>query len=157
MGVEIDVNKNLFDEDNYLLFVGGNLSYIDSEVELSDDSLRLEGESANGRVLQGQSEWLANFQLGFDHYPTEQKFTLLVNYFDDRIFRISRGEATGPEEEVGRVIVDLTYEKLFGESLTFEASVKNLFNEDVEFAQNGGTIESFQTGTLIGVGLKYEF
>ncbi len=157
MGVEIDINKNLIDRDNYLLFIGGNLSYIDSEVDLSEDSLRLEGEAANGRTLQGQSEWLGNIQLGFDHYPTEQKFTLLVNYFDDRIFRISRGEANGPEIEDGRVLVDITYEKLFGESFTLEASVKNLFNEDVEYSQNGGVIESYQTGTEIGVGVKYTF
>ena len=157
LGVEVDINKNLMDEDNYLLFIGGNLSYIDSEVDLSEDSLRLEGESADGRTLQGQSEWLANFQVGFDHYPTEQKLTLLINYFDDRIFRISRGAANGPEEEVGRVIVDITYEKLFGDNLTLEASVKNLFNEDIEYSQNGGTIESYQTGTSIGIGMKYEF
>jgi TonB-dependent receptor len=156
-GIEIDANKNLMDHDDYLLFVGGNLSYIDSEVELSDDSLRLEGSAADGRRLQGQSEWLANFQLGFDHYPTEQKFTLLVNYFDDRVFRISRGEATGAEEEVGRIIVDLTYEKLIGDAFTFEASIKNLLNENVEYSQNNRVIESFQTGTLIGVGFKYEF
>ena len=61
-----------------------------SEVQLGAVSLRLEGEGANGRKLQGQSEYLANLQIGFDHFPTSQKFTLLANYFDDRIFRVAR-------------------------------------------------------------------
>jgi len=158
-GIEVDVNKNILDRDEYVLWVGGNVSYIDSEVELSDDSLRLEGSSANGRALQGQSEWLANFQLGFDHYPTEQKFTLLVNYFDDRIFRIARGETNGPEFESGRLLVDFTYSWLFGENLewSLDAQVKNLLNEDVEYEQNGNVIESYQTGTAFEIGITYEF
>lgn len=157
LGIEIDANKILIDEDDYTLFVGGNVSYIDSEVELSEDSLRLEGQAADGRQLQGQSEWLANIQLGFDHYPTEQKLTLLVNYFDDRIFRISRGASTGPEFEVARVVVDLTYEKLVSDALTLKASIKNLLNENIEYSQNGRTIESYQTGTSFGVGFSYRF
>jgi outer membrane receptor protein involved in Fe transport len=157
LGVEMDANKTLIDEDEYLLFIGGNIAYIDSEVDLSADSIRLEGAAADGRQLQGQSEWLANVQLGFDHYPSEQKITLLLNYFDDRIFRISRGAATGAEIEVERIVIDVTYEKEFSESLTVKASIKNLLNEDVEFSQNGRTIESFQTGTLLGVSLSYRF
>jgi outer membrane receptor protein involved in Fe transport len=157
LGIEIDANKILLDEDDYTLFVGGNIAYIDSEVTLSADSIRLEGAGADGRQLQGQSEWLANVQFGFDHYPTEQKLTLLVNYFDDRIFRIARGAATGPEIEDARVVIDLTYEKMFSEALTLKASIKNLLNEDVEYSQNGRTIESYQTGTSIGVGVSYRF
>ncbi|GHD31003.1 TonB-dependent receptor [Parahalioglobus pacificus] len=156
-GIELDATKNLLDEDEYLLFLGGNVSYIDSEVELSEDSIRLEGESANGRVLQGQSEWLANVQLGFDHYPTEQKVTLLVNYFDDRIFRVARGTQNGPEIESGRIIVDITYSKMFGEALTLSAQINNLLNDEFEFVQNGNTIESFETGTTFQVGLTYQF
>lgn len=157
LGVEIDANKNLLDEDDYLLTLSGNIAYIDSKVDLSADSLRLEGSAADRRALQGQSEWLANIQLGFDHYPSEQKFTLLLNYFDDRIFRISRGATNGPEVEVARVLVDFVYERMFSENFTVEASIKNILNEDVEYSQNGRTIESYQTGTRIGVGMSYRF
>ncbi|MDA8752842.1 TonB-dependent receptor, partial [Halieaceae bacterium] len=122
-----------------------------------EDSIRLEGEAANGRQLQGQSEWLANLQLGFDHYPTEQKFTFLVNWFDDRIFRIARGAQTGPEVESGRIIIDLTYEKRFSDALTLELQIKNLLNEEVEYEQNSGVIESYQTGTEFGISVNYEF
>lgn len=157
LGVEIDANVDLWEGDTYLLFLGGNVSYIDSEVTLSADSLRLEGADADGRQLQGQSEWLANLQIGYDHYPTDQKLTLLVNFFDDRIFRVARGAGTGPEFEDGRVLIDLTYENLLTESLKLEASVRNLLNEKVEFSQNDRVIESYEEGTVIGVGLTYSF
>ncbi|WP_187276515.1 TonB-dependent receptor domain-containing protein [Parahaliea maris] len=156
-GIELDANMNVLDETDYLMFVAGNVSYIDSEVELSADSIRLEGANANGRALQGQSEWLGNIQLGFDHYPTEQKFTLLLNYFDDRIFRIARGANTGPQIEDGRIIVDLTYEKMFSESLTLELQVKNLLNEKVEYSQNNNVIESYENGTIFGASITYQF
>lgn len=156
-GVELDGTMDLWSSDEFLLFVSGNVTYIDSEVTLSEDSLRLEGASGQGRQLQGQSEWLGNLQFGFDHFPTEQKFTLLLNYFDDRIFRISRGAATGPEFEDGRLVVDLTYENLLTDALTVEASIKNLLNEEVSYSQNSSQIEGYETGTIIGVKLKYAF
>lgn len=156
-GVELDANVDLMDSDDYLLFVSGNMSYIDSEVDLSEESLRLEGANADGRELQGQSEWLANVQLGFDHYPTEQKFTLLLNYFDDRIYRVSRGASVGPEYEDSRVLLDFTYEKLWSENITIKAQVKNILNDEIEYSQNGNTIESYEVGTLIKGSVTYRF
>lgn len=156
-GVELDGTVDVLERDDSLLWVAGNIAWIDSEVTLSDTSLRLEGENADGRELQGQSEWLGNIQVGYDHFPTEQKVTLLLNYFDDRIYRVARGANNGPEYEVERLVVDITYEKIFSEEITLKASIQNLLNEDVEYSQNGNTIESYQTGTLIGVGVSYQF
>ena len=156
-GVELDAYKVVWDDGENLMFVSGNITWIDSEVELTEDSIRLEGEDAIGRELQGQSEWLANFQIGYDHYPTEQKVTLLVNYFDDQIFRVTRGDNIGPELLVGRTLVDLNYEKLWGESLTLKLQIKNLFNEEFEYERDGVTIESFEEGTSVSASITYEF
>jgi len=156
-GIEIDAFKYLIDDDTTQLFVAGNLSYIQSEVDLDAESIRLEGRGSDGRELQGQSPWLANIQIGYDHFPTEQKLTLLINYFDDRIYRITRGGTNEPETESGRTIVNLNYEKLFTESITFKAQIKNLFNEKVEYENNGRIIESYEEGMSISVSVEYEF
>jgi outer membrane receptor protein involved in Fe transport len=124
---------------------------------LDGDSIRLEGTDAIGRELLGQSPWLANLQFGFDHYETEQKVTLLVNFFDDRIYRVTRGVNNTPEYEKGRVLVDLNYEKLFGESLTFQAQIKNLLNEKVQYEMNDRVIESYEEGTSLSLKLEYQF
>jgi len=156
-GIELDGTKNVWENDDYLVFVSGNVSYIDSKVDLSADSIRLEGNSADGRELQGQSEWLSNVQIGMDHYPTDQKFTLLVNYFDKRIYRVARGTNTGPEYEDGRTLVDFTYEKIWSDALTIEASIKNILNTKVEYSQNNNTIESYNVGTFFKAGVTYKF
>ena len=92
-----------------------------------------------------------------DHYPTEQKFTLLVNYFDKRIFRVARGANTGPKYEDSRVIVDFTYEKEWNENLVLEGSIKNILNSKVEYSQNDNTIESYNVGRFFKVGVTYTF
>ncbi len=156
-GVELDAYKVVWDDGENLLFIAGNITYIDSEVELTEDSIRLEGEDAIGRQLQGQSEWLGNLQIGYDHYPTEQKLTLLVNYFDDQIFRVTRGDNVGPEELAGRTLIDLNYEKLWGDALTLRVQLKNILNEEFEYQRDGVAIESYEEGTSISASFTYEF
>lgn len=159
-GVELDFSKNLIDRADILVSLSGNISYIDSEVDLDDNSLRLEGSDSLKRELQGQSPLLANIKLGFDDYESDQKFTLLVNYFDDRIYRVTRGENNGPEYEVGQVQIDLNYEKTFysgDDVMTFKAQVKNLLNEDVQWEQNDVVVESYKQGTSLSLIFGYEF
>lgn len=156
-GAEIEGAFNIIDNDSMLVFVNGNASYIDSEVVLGPDSLRLEGAAANGRALQGQSEYLANLQIGVDHYASEQRFTLLLNYFDDRIFRIARGAALGPEVRSGRYLLDATYDKQFSDALSLQLIVRNILDDEIEWTQNSNVIESFQTGTSFSLKLNYEF
>jgi len=105
--------------------------------------------------LQGQSEYLANLQIGYDHYPSEQKVTLLVNYFDDRIFRTARGAALGPVVEVGRTLIDMNYEKSFSEQWTLKLKLKNLTDEPVSYTQNNNLIEVYEVGTSISLSLDY--
>ena len=156
-GVEIEFSKDVIDTASWYGFLSGNVSYIDSSVALGADSLRLEGTGADGRALQGQSEYLANLQFGLDHYPTEQKLTVLLNYFDDRIFRIARGAAAGAEIETGRYLLDLTYEKRFGDAMSVEMVIKNILDDEIEWTQNSNVIETFQVGTSFNVKLNYEF
>ena len=156
-GIELDFNTTLMERDNFLIFLNGNLSYIDSTVDLSDNQLRLEGETANGRPLQAQSEYLANLQLGLDHFPSDQKITVLVNHFDDRIYRIARGAARGPIMEKGRLVIDLTYENLISDHWVLKFKVRNLTNEPVSYVQNNREIELYETGTSISASLSYEF
>ncbi len=159
-GIELDFTKYLIDTGDALAFVSGNVSYIDSEVELDDDSIRLEGEDSIGRDLQGQSPWLANLQLGYDDYQDQQKFTLLVNFYDDRIYRVTRGGNNGPEYEKGRISVDFTYEKTFErleDSVVLKVKLKNILDEPFEKERNDQIIESYKEGTSLSLGLSYEF
>jgi len=157
-GVEIDGRINMFDNGTWLGFVSGNLTFIESEVDLNDSSLRLEGEQARGRELQSQSPFLANLQLGFDHFPTEQKFTILFNYFDDRIFIVERAPRNSIYE-TGRGELNVNYEKTFNmdHPLTFKAQVKNLLNPETEYVIDDQVLESFKRGIEYSFELAWEF
>ncbi|HCG77811.1 MAG TPA: TonB-dependent receptor, partial [Oceanospirillales bacterium] len=75
-GLEFDIRKNFIETIYGSAFVAGNLALIDAEVTLSDESARFEGRDT--RRLQGQSETLANVQLGFDGEEYGHSLTLLV-------------------------------------------------------------------------------
>lgn len=154
-GVEIDGNLTLVDglEGPHLLVLGGNVSFIDSEVELDSLSQRLEANPM--RELQGQSPFLANLRLSWDYAPWAQKFTLVANYFDDRIDRISRGQPA--IEEAGRLIVSANYEKEIFTSSKISFRVKNLLNESVEYLQGGRVIERYDEGVEMSAGYSVNF
>jgi outer membrane receptor protein involved in Fe transport len=46
---------------------------------------------------------------------------------------------------------------LFGESLTFQAQIKNLLNEKVQYEMNDRVIESYEEGTSLSLKLEYQF
>ncbi len=156
-GVELDASANMFETTSWLGFVAGNITYISSEVELNSTSLRLEGENADGRELQGQSPWLANLQFGFDHFPWDQKFTLLVNYYDDRIYAVNRGSFVGPRYEIGRTMVNFNYEKQFGEAFKLKAKLGNLLDEPVEYSVDDEIVESYKEGIDYSLSASFEF
>ncbi len=156
-GIELDFFKQVFDGDTWGVLVGGNISFIDSEVSLDEESLRLEGDDAQGRELQGQSPVLVNLQIGLDHLPTGQSVTLLVNSFDDKMYKVGRGSDFGNEIELGRTSLDLSYEKEFLNASKITFRIKNLLDEKVEYSQNGNTIEGYSKGTAISLKYAHQF
>lgn len=154
-GLEVDFRVNTLDTDSFSGFVGGNLSYIDSEVDLgSGRASILEGSS--NRPLQGQSEYLANVQIGFDHLSTGQSVTVLGNYFDDRIFTVGRGDLDN-ELEDGRTTWDLVYSYDATEVLTVKGKLKNITDEKVSYSRAGSETESYQVGTSLSISADYLF
>lgn len=152
-GIELDANVTLLDSARHGLSVGGNLAFIDSEIELDDVGARLEIDPK--RELQGQSPFLANLQISWDYFPWGQKFTLLANYFDDRIDVVTRNQP--PIEEKGRLLVNLAYEKALFSASTLSFKVKNLLDADVEYIQGGRTIEKYGEGLELSLGYSVRF
>lgn len=99
-GVELDFRK-YFDSPldwtgDSRLFVGTNYTWSDSEVQVEDGNVAytLAGNGRpqdatelvrDGSRLQGQSEHLANLQLGIENPTTGSQATLLVGYASERI------------------------------------------------------------------------
>ena len=119
----------------------------------------------DGRRLQGQSEHLANFQIGYDNPDAGAKFRILVNYASDRIRRAENRTANIPAilEEVP-MTVDLTYSRDFeihGKAYEFSAKAQNIFGEDYKAFQEGADqtiiVDGYDRGTAFSVSIKRIF
>jgi outer membrane receptor protein involved in Fe transport len=136
------------------LFVGSNYTWSHSEVKVDEDDVvfPLSGGGAarsaadllrDGSPLQGQSEHLANFQLGIEDAQARTQMTLLATYVGERIS--ARGRPGQPDlvQDPGTV-VDLVLRQgfeAFGQDMTFGVEARNLLGEDFEeFQEQGGGV-----------------
>jgi hypothetical protein len=173
-GAELEVKK-IFDSpfefwaDGSFL-VQANYTYSSSELKVSagDTIIRPNGQVADassfivsGARLQGQSEHIANFQLGLA--DTSNQATLLLTYASER--SSARGSEGQPDiiAEPG-VMLDFVYRRSFelaGREMGFSFKAGNLLGEEFLESQEygGGTIinNSYNLGTSLSVGLSAEF
>lgn len=153
-GIEFDASKRVLDGIDHVIDLSGNVAFISSEISLDADGQRLEGITS--RELQGQSPFLANFQVAYDNYAWDATMTFVANYFDDRIDAVSRAPAA-PIVETGRLDINFTAEKKFrgGSALSFK--VRNLLNQPIERTQAGGVVETWENGIDISLGYSLDF
>ena len=161
MGIEIDANVELFNGDNWEGFIAGNLSYTDDKLERDSKSLQLEPDFE--RSLQGLSKYIANLQFGIDHISTGQSFTLVANYFDDRIDRLSAQSIINKAiVEVGRVDLGLNYEVEFINGTELSFKVSNLLDAKTRFERESilgqvNFVEEYKRGRVYQLGLSHSF
>jgi outer membrane receptor protein involved in Fe transport len=128
-------------------FVSGNLSWIDSEVDLPN------GET---RALQGQPEYIANLILGFDDIERNQELTLLLNQVGDTIVDV--GVSQQPDIILEpRLDLTMNYRWYFADNWQFLFKGENLLDSEVEFTQGGNVFQQYKTGRQYTFGLNWNF
>jgi outer membrane receptor protein involved in Fe transport len=135
------------------MFVAGNLTLSDSELQLGDAAAALTNDS---RRLTQHSQWVVNLHLGYDSPDARHSASLVYNVYGDRIFSAGRqpdpslpGAADAFEQPIH--LVDLVYSFYPTDSLTFQLKVQNLLNDEREITQDsqtGGEVTIFEQ--LIG-------
>ncbi len=153
-GIEVDGSKLLWDGIDNVVTLSGNLAFIQSDVELDADGQRLELNP--NRELQGQAPFLGNLQFAVDNYEWDIKLTLVANYFDDRIYVVTR-RPQPTIYEVGRLDFSLNAEKKFVGGSKVSLKIKNLLDEPTEYRQENQIIESYKRGTSLSLGYSYAF
>ena len=136
--------------------VVGNLAFIRSEVGIGD-SVVVRGVSTRQtspqRSLQGQSPYVANAILGYQHPTLGTELSLLYNVFGRRIDSV--GYETLPDiYEEARHSVDVTLSQLFGKFL-IKCTAKNLLNSPHTFTQGGEICQRYKTGRSFSLGISY--
>ena len=159
-GIEVEGYKRLdFFGEDFLngigedFYVQANVSFIDSEVEIAPENQGV--LTTLVRPLQGQSDWLFNFQMGYEPMAGTTA-TLLYHYFGERISDV--GVETAPDfiqqpfGELNFVFIrDLTDDL----AMTFKA--KNIMDERYEVTQDGFVANGYNRGREFSFQLDYTF
>ncbi|MBA4164290.1 MAG: TonB-dependent receptor [Erythrobacter sp.] len=116
----------------------------------------------DGDALTGQSDHIANFQLGLEDTEKTQQFTFLFNYASKRV--TSRGFQRPDVIENPGLTVDFVARSelgLFGRPFELELEVRNIFGRDnFEFQANDTNrieVNTFDVGTSFSLGISTEF
>lgn len=164
IGLELELRKNLLmkSEEDALLTLGFNGSYIHTEQDLEDvTGTFTTAFNRDKEALEGASDWVLNmdatYSPEFGNY--KPRFTLVGSYFSDRIYSIGSG-SLGNIVEKSVTSVNLVWNSPITEKLNLTVSAQNLLNPNISFVrENTGsgdiTISEFKAGVNVGFSLKY--
>ncbi len=154
-GIEWEAYKSLdflggIGEDFYLQ---ANLSFIDSAVEISEENAGIVTNLS--RPLQGQSDWLFNFQAGYEPF-TGTTATLLYHYFGERITEVGiEGAPDLYEQPFGEL--NFNFIRELNENWKIQAKGRNLLDERSEVTQGGLISTAYNRGRQFSFQVDYTF
>lgn len=145
-----DLSSLLFDG----LFTTGNITWSDSEVTIDP---AFAGSLTNTtKRMTGHSEYVVNFQLGYDSADGNHSASLVYNVFGERILASgAEGREDAYEQPFHSLDLVYTYYPDFSKTLKFK--VKNILDEDFEVEQSNVLVRSKELGVGFSVDFKWEF
>jgi outer membrane receptor protein involved in Fe transport len=182
-GAEIEAKKyfEFLDSTPFIAnkrwLVQANYTWSDSEVSVEPgDFVRTPGGGgtdedatffiADGSRLQGQSEHVANLQLGWEDDTARSQATIIVNYVSERVSARGAGGAGSREPDYIQdpgIFLDFVYRKEFevgGRDLGFSLELRNLLGTDFDEFQELGNkilINNYELGSSASVSLSARF
>ena len=154
-GIEIEAYKRLdflgqLGEDFY---VQGNVSFIDSSVEIRDEDRG--SLTSTSRALQGQSDVLFNAQVGYEPYSGTTA-TLLYHYFGDRIAEVGIESAPDLIQE-GYGELNFVFIRELDDHWQITAKAKNILDARSEITQGSLLTNGFNLGREASLQVQYRF
>lgn len=121
----------------------GNAAVILSRVGFSSGQATL--QTSRNRPLQGQSLYVVNLGMGWDHPATGTEINVLYNAFGRRISEVGFDRLPDVyEEPVHRL--DLTASQRLGKGFRVRLALSNLAYQPIEARQGGVTVYRYQPG-----------
>lgn len=136
-GVELEARKSLdlftpaLKEFTFL----GNVTIVHSRVDLDTEQTGI--QTSSSRPLAGQSPFVVNVSLDWNHEKTKTRIRGLYNVFGARISQVGLNGIPDMYEQP-RHIVDLSAAQGIGEHLDLKATLENVLNAPVRFTQGEG-------------------
>lgn len=173
-GVEMELRKDLFQQNSTKLYAFVNGTYLNTSQELSAEKVAAETLTAYSNQIsidpsktkdkmQGASDFLANVNLGLEQKWGENNtldFVVSYSHISDNIYAI--GYATkGNLVDKAVNMLDAVAKINFSNGIGFSVSGKNLLNPHftrVQDNQNGEvTVKDYRKGMNLGIGVSYQF
>ena len=158
-GWELDFRKEFVLGSGYghEFFVQGNYTDIHSEVDLDDDS----AEYDLNRPLQGQPDYIANIQLGYDHLDSGQELTLVFNRKGKELVIVTPAVGSNVTNVYSEPYDDLKliYTKRFGDDLKLSLSGENILDSEKRqyYEKYDKAYLSYKPGVKYKLKVSYQF
>ena len=154
-GIEWEVYKDLgfLGETGEDFYLQANVSFIDSSVEISEENAGIVTNLS--RPLQGQSDWLFNFQAGYEPF-TGTTATLLYHYYGERITEVGiEGAPDLYEQPFGELNFNFIQE--LNENWKIQFKGRNLLDERFTVTQGGLISTAYDIGRQFSLQVDYAF
>lgn len=164
IGAEFELRKKLDQVSDHLsnFQFGANLSLVYSRVDIPANELQRIRvsipEAEDTRELQGQSPYLLNLNVLYDHLESGTSASLFYNVFGERLSEVTLG-ATPNIFEKPRHTLNFSVEQKFWQNFKLKFSAKNILDSQVEkihrFKDKEFVYQKYSTGRNFAVGLSY--
>lgn len=164
-GVEFEARfrLDLIDEMLSDFSIGGNLSFVNSEVDIAETELAqrlaIDPNSPKTRELQGQSPFILNLDLSYNNFNSGTTASLNYNTFGERLSRVSANVTPDVYEQPASQLDLILSQKLYG-PLSLKFAVKNLLNssykEIYRFKGEEYIYQEYKYGLSYGIGLSVD-
>ena len=145
--------------------IGSNLTWSSSELTLSDAEKSAFGATTNSnyketRALEGQSEWIFNFDFSYQNEDLGLTSTLIYSFYDERLEAASYNLPNDVWEDA-YTNLDFITSYNFGKNDDWDLkfSAKNIIPE-VRISRIYGTqtiVSKYETPTTFGISLSKDF
>ncbi|RZO63841.1 MAG: hypothetical protein EVA70_08900 [Parvularculaceae bacterium] len=116
------------------------------------------------RALQGQSDHIANVQIGYRDFELGSQATLLFNYASRRIQQIGGGAPNNQVDELPPVLVDFVWNReleIAGGDYKLEFAIRNIFGDDYDTQQvtdvDAVAFDQYALGRTFTIGFTRSF
>ncbi|WP_293007647.1 TonB-dependent receptor [Nitrosomonas sp.] len=135
-------------------YVGGNYTWSQSNVKLTAQNLI--AQTTNNRSLQGHSEHIVNFQIGYDNPKWKTQATLLYNVASERI--MAAGVLSAPDKyEQPFQQLDFVVSQNLYKGLSTQISMQNLLDDDVRIMQGDEISRQFRRGRFFNLSVRLAY
>lgn len=165
-GLEFEFRKRLDQIASVLgnFSLGMNATWIVSEVDISDSEMEIirtiNPYAEQTRELQGQSPYLFNFNLSWQHPGFGTAISLYFNSFGERLSAVSMGGTPNVYEQ-SREMLDLIISQRLFMGFSLKVTAKNLLNDPIEhlhhYKDQKFYYQNYTSGREFSVGFSYTF